>query len=48
MRIWLDPNKLYARSLTTEDVVNALDLPVRVLRAVRTRLLFVDTPPIAR
>ena len=24
MRIWLDPNKLYARSLTTEDVVNAL------------------------
>src|SRR6266852_1551800 len=25
MRIWLDPNKLYARSLTTEDVVNALN-----------------------
>src|SRR6202047_2044938 len=24
MRIWLDPNKLYARSLTTEDVVSAL------------------------
>src|SRR5881398_1758420 len=24
MRLWLDPNKLYARSLTTEDVVNAL------------------------
>src|SRR5438046_2487360 len=24
MRIWLDPNKLYAFSLTTEDVVNAL------------------------
>src|SRR6266404_5985351 len=24
MRIWLDPNKLYARSLTTEDVVTAL------------------------
>src|SRR5919201_1409796 len=24
MRIWLDPNKLYARSLTTQDVVNAL------------------------
>src|SRR5499433_3268756 len=24
MRVWLDPNKLYARSLTTEDVVNAL------------------------
>ena len=31
-----------------EDVINALDLPVRVRRAVRTRLLFVDTPPIAR
>jgi radical SAM-linked protein len=31
-----------------EDVVNALDLPLRVIRAVRTRLLFVDTPPIAR
>jgi radical SAM-linked protein len=31
-----------------EDVVNALDLPLRVVRAVRTRLLFVDTPPIAR
>lgn len=31
-----------------EDVVNALDLPLRVRRAVRTRLLFVDTPPIAR
>ena len=31
-----------------EDVVNALDLPLRVLRAIRTRLLFVDTPPIAR
>ena len=24
MRIWLDPNKLYARSLTTQDVVDAL------------------------
>src|SRR2546429_859756 len=24
MRIWLDPDKLYARSLTTEDVVNAV------------------------
>src|SRR5262245_20436204 len=24
MRIWLDPNKLHARSLTTQDVVNAL------------------------
>src|SRR5262249_20889481 len=24
MRIWLDPNKLYARSLTIQDVVNAL------------------------
>ncbi|MGQ0609022.1 MAG: TIGR03936 family radical SAM-associated protein [Chloroflexota bacterium] len=31
-----------------EDVVNALDLPLRVRKAVRTRLLFVDTPPIAR
>jgi hypothetical protein len=31
-----------------EDVVGALDLPVRVRKAVRTRLLFVDTPPIAR
>lgn len=31
-----------------EDVVAALDLPLRVQRAVRTRLLFVDTPPIAR
>ena len=31
-----------------EDVVRALDLPLRVVRAVRTRLLFVDTPPIAR
>jgi len=31
-----------------EDVVNALDMPLRVVRAVRTRLLFVDTPPIAR
>jgi radical SAM-linked protein len=31
-----------------EDVVAALDLPVRPVRSVRTRLLFVDTPPIAR
>jgi radical SAM-linked protein len=31
-----------------EDVVQALDLPLRVRAAVRTRLLFVDTPPIAR
>ena len=31
-----------------EDVVRALDLPLRVVKAVRTRLLFVDTPPIAR
>ena len=31
-----------------EDVVNALDLPLRAGPAVRTRLLFVDTPPIAR
>jgi radical SAM-linked protein len=31
-----------------EDVVSALDLPIRARKAVRTRLLFVDTPPIAR
>jgi radical SAM-linked protein len=31
-----------------EDVVHALDLPLKVTRAVRTRLVFVDTPPIAR
>lgn len=31
-----------------EDVVRALDLPLRVEKAVRARLLFVDTPPIAR
>lgn len=31
-----------------EDVVHALDLPLRVVKAIRTRLLFVDTPPIAR
>jgi len=31
-----------------EDVVDALELPLRARRAVRTRLLFVDTPPIAR
>ena len=31
-----------------EDVVGALDLPLRAGPAVRTRLLFVDTPPIAR
>ena len=31
-----------------EDVVAALDLRVSSGRAVRTRLLFVDTPPIAR
>ncbi|MGI8998180.1 MAG: TIGR03936 family radical SAM-associated protein [Candidatus Limnocylindria bacterium] len=31
-----------------EDVVNALDLRLRVRKAIRTRLLFVDTPPIAR
>lgn len=31
-----------------EDVVHALDVPLRVVEAVRTRLLFVDTPPIAR
>jgi radical SAM-linked protein len=31
-----------------EDVVHALDLPLRPGAAVRTRLIFVDTPPIAR
>jgi radical SAM-linked protein len=31
-----------------EDVVHALDVPVRPALATRTRLLFVDTPPIAR
>jgi radical SAM-linked protein len=31
-----------------EDVVGALDLPLVAGPAVRTRLLFVDTPPIAR
>jgi radical SAM-linked protein len=31
-----------------EDVVHALDLPLRVVKAIRARLLFVDTPPIAR
>jgi radical SAM-linked protein len=31
-----------------EDVVDALDLPLTLVSAVRVRLLFVDTPPIAR
>jgi len=31
-----------------EDVVGALDLPLAAGPAIRTRLLFVDTPPIAR
>jgi radical SAM-linked protein len=31
-----------------EDVVDALDLPLSAGSSVRTRLLFVDTPPIAR
>lgn len=31
-----------------EDVVDALDLPLAAGPAIRTRLLFVDTPPIAR
>ncbi len=31
-----------------EDVVQALDLPLRTVAAVRSKLLFVDTPPIAR
>jgi hypothetical protein len=31
-----------------EDVEEALDVPLTLASAVRTRLLFVDTPPIAR
>jgi radical SAM-linked protein len=31
-----------------EDVVHALDLPLSIKRVIRSRLLFVDTPPIAR
>ncbi|HEX6139256.1 MAG TPA: TIGR03936 family radical SAM-associated protein [Candidatus Limnocylindria bacterium] len=31
-----------------EDVVHALDLPLLPGQAIRTRLVFVDTPPIAR
>jgi radical SAM-linked protein len=31
-----------------EDVVHALDLPLNTERVIRTKLLFVDTPPIAR
>jgi radical SAM-linked protein len=31
-----------------EDVVHALDRPLSTVRTIRTRLLFVDTPPIAR
>lgn len=31
-----------------EDVVHALDVPLGISGAARTRLLFVDTPPIAR
>lgn len=31
-----------------EDVVHALDLPLSIQRVIRSRLLFVDTPPIAR
>lgn len=31
-----------------EDVVHALDLPLSTVRTIRSRLLFVDTPPIAR
>jgi len=31
-----------------EDVVHALDAPLHAVRTVRSRLLFVDTPPIAR
>lgn len=31
-----------------EDIVRALEVDIRGRRAVRTRLIFVDTPPIAR
>jgi radical SAM-linked protein len=31
-----------------EDVIHALDLPLTIERTIRTRLVFVDTPPIAR
>jgi radical SAM-linked protein len=31
-----------------EDVVHALDLPLSIRRTIRSRLIFVDTPPIAR
>lgn len=44
MVLRLDPNG----AGRPEDVVHALDLPLRLVSAVRTRLLFVDTPPIAR
>jgi hypothetical protein len=44
MALRIDPNG----AGRPEDVVDALDLPLSVLRAVRVRLLFVDTPPIAR
>src|SRR5947208_2554399 len=43
MRIWLDPNKLYARSLTTEDVVNALDVAGEV--ASKMKELAKSFPP---
>ncbi len=44
MVLRLDPNG----AGRPEDVVHALDVPARIVSAVRTRLLFVDTPPIAR
>jgi radical SAM-linked protein len=44
MVLRLDPNG----AGRPEDVVQALDLPLRIVSATRTRLLFVDTPPIAR
>lgn len=44
MLLRLDPNG----AGRPEDVVHAMDLPLRILSVVRTRLLFVDTPPIAR
>lgn len=36
------------RSARPEDVVSALEMPLKVVRVRRRRLRFVDTPPIAR
>ncbi len=55
----VDPDGLHARLRIVlrhdstgagrpEDVIHALDLPLTIERTIRTRLVFVDTPPIAR